>query len=87
MKLKERNKIKFGKRYTIYSPKVQGDRLDMAVCFWYLVKIDLSLYAIVQPDTEQDTFHKVPETHGHVKLVLLLLSNCYGPFLFYFTFL
>ena len=33
-------------------PEVQGDQLYMAVCFWYLVKRDLST---------SFTFYKVPE--------------------------
>ena len=48
---------------------VQGDQLNMAVRFWYLVKIDLSsvLYCSV-------AFTKVPEQHGHVYLVWLYVA-------------
>ena len=49
------------KEANIQDLQVQDDQLYMAVCFCYLVK----------SYTGQDTFHKVPEKHGHVYLVRL----------------
>ena len=51
---------------------VQSDQLNMAVCFWYLVKRYLSPcvhYCTVA--CTGVTFYKVPEQHGHVYLVYL----------------
>ena len=44
---------------------LQGDQLNMAVCFWYLLKSDTCRVAY----TKQVTLYKVPEIHGHVYLV------------------
>ena len=41
---------------------VQGDQLNMAVLFWYLVKCDSSSVGYCT----SETFYKVPEQHGHV---------------------
>ena len=56
---------------------LQGDQLTIAVVFWYLVKSDL-VYSVhvFCTYTGQVTFHKVPEKHGHVKLVTLYLPDC-----------
>ena len=43
----------------------------MAVFFWYLVKVTCPVYATVNVYTGLVTFYKVPETHGHVKLVTI----------------
>ena len=44
---------------------VQSDQLNMAMLFWYLVKIGLfSLRYCTRVYTEQVTFYKVPEPHG-----------------------
>ena len=54
--------------FSIFTPQLQGDQLNMAVCFWYFVKSDLSsehVYSKVAY-TGQVTFDKVPEKHGHV---------------------
>ena len=41
----------------ILLPKVQGEELNLAVLFWFLVKSDA---------ISDVKFYKVPETHGHV---------------------
>ena len=48
----------------------QGDQLYMAVCFWYLVESDASLRYCTEAYTGQVTYDKVPEQHGHLKIVI-----------------
>ena len=51
---------------SLYRP---GDQIYMAVCFWYLVKSDLSdvrMYSRVHCSSH---FYKVPEKHSQVYLV------------------
>ena len=48
--------------------QVQDDQLNMAVCFWFLVKSDLS--SVI-------TFYKVPEKQGNVYLVGLYLNSTF----------
>ena len=43
----------------------------MAVLFLYLVKSDANVRYCAVAYTEQVTFYKAPEQHGHVKLVTL----------------
>ena len=40
--------------------QVQGDRLNMAVCFWYLVKVTYLVYTCTVAYTGQVIFSKVP---------------------------
>ena len=40
---------------------LQGGQLNMAVCFWYIVKIDLSSVHVYSTYTEKVTFYKVTE--------------------------
>ena len=44
--------------------KLQGDLLNMAVFFWYIVKSDLS--SVCYCTRVQVTFYKILEKHGHV---------------------
>ena len=53
---------------------LQGDQLYMAVCFWFLVKRDLSSVRYCTVAYTSLTFYKVPEQHGHVYLVGLYKS-------------
>ena len=55
-------KVRTRKSRTCLSGQVQGDKLNMAVFFWYLVKCPV--YATVHAYTGQVTFSKVPENHG-----------------------
>ena len=48
--------------------KVQGDQLNMAVFIWFVVKSDCPVYACTVAYTEQVSFYKVPDKHGHVYL-------------------
>ena len=48
-----------GGKYT-YS-YIQGDQLNLAVFFWYLVKNDLSSLHVCSKYTGQVPFYKVPE--------------------------
>ena len=43
--------------------QVQGDQLNMAVFFWYLVTCQCPVYATVPVYTGQVAFSKVPEKH------------------------
>ena len=45
---------------------IQGDQLNMAVFFWYLVKSDCLVYMCKVAYTEQATFYKLPEKPSHV---------------------
>ena len=47
--------------------KIQDNQLNIAACFWALVKRDLSSVATVQFTSV--TVYKVPEQNGHVYLV------------------
>ena len=61
---------------------VQGDYFNMAVCFWYPVKRDLSsavytcteVYKCTVAYTGQVSFYKVPEKNGHLNLVTLYIT-------------
>ena len=48
---------------------VQGDQINMAVLFWYLVKSDARVRYYTVAYNGQVTFYKVlvPEEHGHVE--------------------
>ena len=50
---------------------IQGDQLNMAMCFRYLLKIDLSTLHAYSSEHWASHFSKVPEIHGHVYLVEL----------------
>ena len=52
---------------------IQPDQINMAVLFRYLLKSETSFRYYVITFTEQVTFSKVPEKHGHVKLVTLYI--------------
>ena len=54
--------------------KIQGDQIDMAVFFLYLVKCDATIRYCTVAYSGQDNFSKVPEKQGHVKLVTLYLT-------------
>ena len=45
---------------------LQGDQLNMAVFSGTLYKVTFPVYATVHVYTEQVTFYKVQEKHGHV---------------------
>ena len=45
---------------------LQGDQINMVVLFSNLAKSVITVYNTVQVYTGQETFNKVPETHGHV---------------------
>ena len=62
--------------WTVKQAQVQGDtgQLNMAVGFWYLVKIDLSSVHVYSFLLWTGHFYKVSEKHVHVYLVRLLLS-------------
>ena len=49
--------------------QVQFDQLNITVCFWYLVKRDLSSVRYYTVAYTSVTFYKVPEQHGYVYLV------------------
>ena len=44
---------------------LRGDQLHIAVCFWYLVKSDLSIVRQCSVAYTSVTFYKVPEQHGY----------------------
>ena len=44
---------------------IQGDQLNMAVCFWYLVKRDANIQYCTVAYTVQVKFYEVPEQHVH----------------------
>ena len=48
---------------------LQGDQLYMAMCFWYLVKSDLSSVRVDSSLYWKVIFYKVSEKHGHVFMV------------------
>ena len=52
---------------------IQPDQINMAVLFRYLLKSETNFRYCVITFTEQVAFSKVPETHGHVKLVTLYI--------------
>ena len=47
----------------IFMIQLQPDQINMAVFFWYLVKVTCPVYIVY---TGRATFYKVPETHGRV---------------------
>ena len=50
---------------------IQPDQINMVVFFWYLVKIDCTVYTIVHAYIGQIIFYKVLKQHGHIYLVTL----------------
>ena len=59
---------------------LQYDQLNMAVFFCYLGKVTSPVSTCTVKYTEQVTFYKVPEKHGHVYLVtlyLMLINGCF----------
>ena len=46
---------------------LQGDKLNMTVFFWYLVKRDL--YSVCTVAYTSVILYKIPDKHGHVYLV------------------
>ena len=51
---------------TVELLKVQGDQINMAVLFWYLVKSNASVRYCTSSDAGQVTLSRVPEQHGRV---------------------
>ena len=51
---------------TNINTEIHGVQLNMAVLFWYLVKVTCPVYDTAHVYAGQVTFYKVPETHGHV---------------------
>ena len=44
---------------------IQGDQLNMAVCFWYLVKSDLSSVGLCTPvDIDNPVFSNIDKQFG-----------------------
>ena len=53
----------------------------MVVFFWYIVKVTYLVYVTVNVYRGQlSPFYKVPENHGHVKLV-----KCYDDIIIFVT--
>ena len=52
--------------FFFFFPKLQTDKIHMAVLVWYLVNSDASVRQCTATYTGQVTFQRVAETHGHV---------------------
>ena len=58
-----------------YITLLQPNKIKMVVFFLNLEKMTCPVYATLHPYTGKVTFYKVPESHGHVKLVSLYNSD------------
>ena len=60
----------FGQKLDLKHCHIQGDQLNKAVCFWYLVKHDLfSVHNVYSSVHWTSNYYKVLKKHGHVYLV------------------
>ena len=60
--------------------QVQGDRLNIVVCCWYLVKSDLSCVHVCRSVHWTSRFLQGTRKTGHVELVTLYVRHKAGSF-------
>ena len=58
------------KNINTMSLSLQGDQLYIDVCYWYLIKSDLSVFAGTVAYTEHVAFYEVLEKHGSIVFLL-----------------